>query len=184
MPRVAAADRTAVIDAARRRLLRGERIDMSSIADELGVGRATVYRWFGDRHQLSSEAWWTLAYDTLEWARRKPRPPGAEGLVQAVIDMLDASVAHSGMQSYVTDDPQRAANVIIRTDSVMARNYRKRLEELILEECPEAIGPDTTAGELALALARLSEAYCWSNILTGGEADADETRRLFLRVLM
>ena len=38
-----------VLAAAMHRYLRGERIDVQAIATELGLGRTTIYRWFGSR---------------------------------------------------------------------------------------------------------------------------------------
>src|SRR4051812_12226684 len=46
---------------ARRKFLAAERIDMSALADELGVNRVTLYRWVGSREQLLVEVVWSLA---------------------------------------------------------------------------------------------------------------------------
>ena len=42
----------AVLDAATRRFLRGERVDLAGLSAELGVSRPTLYRWFGSRDDL------------------------------------------------------------------------------------------------------------------------------------
>ena len=44
-----AASRDDVLAAALHRYLRGRRIDVQAIAAELGLGRTTIYRWFGSR---------------------------------------------------------------------------------------------------------------------------------------
>jgi DNA-binding phage protein len=44
--------RPAALDAfllARRRFIAGERVDMTALAQELGVNRVTLYRWVGSR---------------------------------------------------------------------------------------------------------------------------------------
>jgi len=53
--RPAAASRDDVLRAALHRYLRGRRIDVQAIATELGLGRTTVYRWFGSRERLVGE---------------------------------------------------------------------------------------------------------------------------------
>jgi AcrR family transcriptional regulator len=51
-----AASREQVLDAATDRYLRGRRVDVQAIAAELGLGRTTIYRWFGSREELIGEA--------------------------------------------------------------------------------------------------------------------------------
>ena len=46
---------------AREQFLLPERVDMSTLADELGVNRVTLYRWFGSRDRLLVEVVWSLA---------------------------------------------------------------------------------------------------------------------------
>ena len=51
---------------ARRKFLAAERIDMSALADELGVNRVTLYRWVGSREQLLVEVVWSLGSRTSD----------------------------------------------------------------------------------------------------------------------
>src|SRR5665647_3127010 len=44
--------RRRAIDAATSVYLAGEKLDMSSLADDLGASRATLYRWVGNRDDL------------------------------------------------------------------------------------------------------------------------------------
>src|SRR2546427_296007 len=44
-----AASREDVLALAMHRYLRGRRVDVQAIASELGLGRTTIYRWFGSR---------------------------------------------------------------------------------------------------------------------------------------
>src|SRR5438552_1083020 len=53
--RPAGATRDAVLSAALYHYLRGQRVDVQALAAELGVGRTTIYRWFGSREQLLGE---------------------------------------------------------------------------------------------------------------------------------
>ena len=45
-------DRRRAVDAATRLYLACEALDMSALANSLGVGRATLYRWVGNREDL------------------------------------------------------------------------------------------------------------------------------------
>ena len=70
---------------------RAGRIDMSALADELGVNRVTLYRWVGSRDRLLVEVVWSLARETLadrgravaargraDGRRRDPLPRGGD----------------------------------------------------------------------------------------------------------
>src|SRR5215218_3848813 len=69
---------------ARRKFLAAERIDMSALAEELGVNRVTLYRWVGSREQLLVEVIWSLGSRTLEKVKARVRAKGAERIVRVV----------------------------------------------------------------------------------------------------
>src|ERR671917_1373250 len=74
---------------ARRKFLAAERIDMSALADDLGVNRVTLYRWVGSREQLLVEIIWSLGSKTLANVDRRTRAKGAERIVKVVTRFLD-----------------------------------------------------------------------------------------------
>src|SRR2546423_3695415 len=79
--RPAAASRDKVLDAAMGRYLRGRRVDVQAIAAELGLGRTTVYRWFGSREGLLGEVLKRAADPLLDSARAQARGTGRAALL-------------------------------------------------------------------------------------------------------
>src|SRR3954452_19020793 len=79
--RPAAASREDVLEAAMYRYLRGRRVDVQAIAAELGLGRGTIYRWFGSREQLIGEVVARAAEPVLKEARREARGQGGRMLL-------------------------------------------------------------------------------------------------------
>jgi AcrR family transcriptional regulator len=65
---------------ARAIVLAGGRLDMLALAGELGIARATLYRWTGDREQLLSDILWTNVRALFEHVLRTVTERGAEGL--------------------------------------------------------------------------------------------------------
>lgn len=177
--------RAEVLRAGRRRFFAQERIDLVAIARELGIARATVYRWFGGRNDFEGQVLWSLASDTLdrELAKRRRRRRGAAPLIDAVIATLCAIVAHPGMRHYLDADPQRAMVVLTGYGSFVGDGLRGRLAELIAEHCPEAATDDLDTAELAYTLVRVAEAYCYSDVIAGREADPERARPVFHRLL-
>src|SRR6476620_879716 len=83
-----AVSRTTPLDAfklARRKWLSGERLDVGKLAAELGVGRATVFRWVGTRENLYGEICSSLFSRVLETAKTDARGTG----LARVLDTLE-----------------------------------------------------------------------------------------------
>src|SRR5687767_8642759 len=85
-----AASRDAVIEAALYRYLRGRRVDVQAIAAELGLGRATIYRWFGSREELIGEVIFRAAEPLIDAARAGVRGRGGTALLDT-FDRLNRS---------------------------------------------------------------------------------------------
>src|ERR1700733_2091767 len=58
----------------------GGRLDMLALAGELGIARATLYRWTGDREQLLSDILWTMVHALFEHVMSTVPERGADGL--------------------------------------------------------------------------------------------------------
>src|SRR4051794_37939940 len=87
-----AASREDVLQTAMYRYLRGQRIDVQAIAAELGLGRATIYRWFGSREDLIGEVLVEAAEPLLDAARAKARGRGGRALLDT-FDRFNRSLA-------------------------------------------------------------------------------------------
>src|SRR5882672_7427216 len=83
--RPAAASPDQVRTVARRQLLAGQRVDVRAIAAELGLGRATIYRWFGSRDGLLGELLVGEFHALLSAAEEHDHRPGGN----RVLDALD-----------------------------------------------------------------------------------------------
>src|SRR3954454_19211921 len=105
--------RPAALDAflaARRKFLAGERVDMTSLAVELGVNRVTLYRWVGSREQLLVEVVWSLARRTLD-DLVAAHPRGEGRVVKILMGFLEATLAHPGMQRWLAEEGESAMRV-------------------------------------------------------------------------
>src|SRR6201998_2606433 len=69
---------------ARRWFLGGRRIEMRELAAELGVNRATLFRWVGNRDDLLAEILWSLAEPTLAAAIDDARGRGGRRIATAI----------------------------------------------------------------------------------------------------
>src|SRR5215217_4198514 len=102
---------------AKRKFLAAERIDMSALADELGVNRVTLYRWVGSREQLLVEIVWSLGRRTLENCDRRTRARGAERIVKVVVRFLDDVISNEGMRRWLAEEGEAAMRLLTRHDT-------------------------------------------------------------------
>jgi AcrR family transcriptional regulator len=170
---------------ARRKFLAAERIDMSALAEELGVNRVTLYRWVGSREQLLVEVVWSLGSRTLEKVKKRVRAKGAERVVRVVTRFLEDVISNEGMRRWLAEEGELAMRLLTRHDT----DFQPRLIEAIqsmLEEETEAGRLDLPVDlhEVAYVIVRLIESYTYLDLITGEQPDArraEPVLRLLLR---
>src|SRR5581483_11526376 len=106
--RPATASPDEVLQLATEQYLKGERLDLTVIAQRLGLGRATIYRWFGSRDGLLGEVIARQLEDLVARRRREVRRRGAEGLLE-VFDRINRSLAHSAALQRLLEQERSAA---------------------------------------------------------------------------
>src|SRR4051794_33872031 len=99
---------------ARRRFLAPERIDMSALAQDLGVNRVTLYRWVGSRDRLLVEIVWALAEQALDYARSQTNAHGTERIVEPVPRFLRLVIDNAGMQRWLSEGGEHAMRLLTR----------------------------------------------------------------------
>src|SRR3954467_6385473 len=93
---------------ARRKFLAPERVDMTALADELGVNRGTLYRWVGSPGRLLGGGVWSLADRVLTWADETSTGAGGDRVVQVVTRFLDRVIVDPSMQRFLLDEGELA----------------------------------------------------------------------------
>ncbi len=184
---LAGTGRPKAIDAfvlARRTFQAGQRLDMQAISDELGINRATLYRWVGSREQLLCEVIWSLTQRTFERSRgRRPAGPGSRSAVTLTGFVRDV-LAHPGMRRFLAEEGEFALRLL----TMRSGGYQQRLIGLV----HELIDQDTAAGllsspvpvdDLAYTVVRIVESYVYLKVITGEEPDPDRAGRVLHALL-
>jgi AcrR family transcriptional regulator len=170
--------RDAALAAATRCYLRGEPLDMSKLAAELGIGRATLYRWVGNREQLLATV---LAEATEREFRRARRHAAGQG-VALVIDVMERF-----MRSVIAAPPLRALTereplLFIRlatTPAAIEHRSAALLGALIAEEAAAGrLNPALPPPVLAEAIVRLSDSHLYAHLLGGTGPEIEIALRL------
>lgn len=80
----------AAFERARETFRSGKRLDMAQLAADLGVARATLYRWTGDRNRLLGDVAWCEVRSLIGHFDRSASESGAERLQHVADGFLDA----------------------------------------------------------------------------------------------
>jgi AcrR family transcriptional regulator len=157
---------------AREKWLQGPRLDMSDLAAELGVSRATLYRWVGTKERLLGEVLWTFAEASIEDARAKARGTGADYLADAIERYMEAASNFAPLRRFVEQDPEYALKVVASKHSPMQRRSIAAMRDQLAEEVEKGtLHPALDLDDLAYVIVRIVESYLYSDVITGSEPD-------------
>jgi AcrR family transcriptional regulator len=166
--------RDAVLAAATRRYLAGERIDMSDIATELGIGRATLYRWAGKHDDVLA----AVLVEQTEWLFRRTlaeRGDRAGTGVPRVLSILDgfmrAVLASVPLQRLTARDPVLFLRLATMPGAIEARSTRLIAELLEQESAAGRLVLALPAQVLGQAIVRVADAFLYRHLLGAGEPD-------------
>lgn len=165
---------------ARNHWLAGDRLDIGKIATELGVGRATVFRWVGSRENLYAEICSQLFKKTLEQAEAHAKGAGVEKLIDILEHLLRTLAAAAPLRYFVEQDPEFALRTLTSRASTVQSRCVLHIRELIFALVEE---PALPADELAYIIVRITESFLYRDVLTGDAADIEAAIRA-IRVLL
>jgi AcrR family transcriptional regulator len=163
----------------------GERIDMSALADRLGVNRVTLYRWIGSRDKFLVEVLWSLAERALSTARAESAAQGAEGIVQVTTRFIEIVIADHGMQRWLSDEGEHAMRLLTRHETSFQPRLIGAIQDLLEEEAQAGrLELPVDLHDLAYVIVRLIESYIYLDLITGQDPrtrSAEPILRMLLR---
>jgi AcrR family transcriptional regulator len=175
--RPAAASREDVLALAMSRYVRGRRVDVQAIAGELGLGRTTIYRWFGSRDELIGEVLVRAAEPLLEQARAGARGTGGVALTDT-LDRFNRTLADApALRQFIENEREAALRIITSGAGKVQPWIVARVTELIREEVRAGTyRPAIEPATLGYAIVRLGEAFLYNDALAGIRGDVDRAR--------
>jgi AcrR family transcriptional regulator len=177
--RQAAATRQDVLDVVMHRYLRGRRVDVQAISAELGVGRTTIYRWFGSRDDLIGEVIVRAAEPVLAQARSEATGAGAPALLDT-FDRFNRTIASSeALRSFVERERDAALRVITSSAGPVQPRIVGMITDVIAAEVSAgAYAPQLEPATLAYAMVRLAEAFLYNDAGSGMRGDVERLREV------
>ena len=175
---------TALRALARQRFLAGKRIRVEELAAELGIPRATAYRWAGNAEALAAQVVVELVDLNFALSLRDARGRGAARIVDATARGLRMIADSRAYRAFMARDPQKALRVVASKEGPVQARTIAHYERLLREEIEAGhlaltVDPHT----MAYALVRLAESFLYADIIAGESPDlgkAVEIIRLLL----
>jgi AcrR family transcriptional regulator len=151
----------------------GERVDMRTLAWQLGLSRATVHRWFGTREQLLSELLDELTGEFVDTARALAKGEGNERVFDFIRHLMETSLAHEPTRAFMAREPELALRLALSE----AGAVHQRLARGIARELAET-RPAHEAQRLngfTETLVQVGTALEWATLMIGDEPRIERT---------
>jgi AcrR family transcriptional regulator len=177
--RPAAASPDDVLDAGLHRYLRGQRVDVQAIAAELGLGRATIYRWFGSREKLLGEVIIRATEPVLAKARSGLSGKGAPGLLDT-FDRFNRALADApALRAFVEQERDASLRIIASGAGIVQPRIVELITALIAEEVEAGTyKPRVEPSVLGFAIVKLAQAFLFNDAAVGIRGDVDRLREV------
>ena len=175
--RPATASRSDVLRVVRRQYLDGERVDLTVVSRELGLSRATIYRWFGSREALLGKV---IAHELerlVDRERRRVRRRGATGLLTVFDGINRALTRSSAVRRLLEQEPNGAMRLLTASSGVVQPRAVELIREMIdAEVAAGTYEPPADSDTLAYAIVRLAEAFLYNDAANGIRGDHERLR--------
>jgi AcrR family transcriptional regulator len=157
--------------------LDGQRVDITVVASRLGLGRATIYRWFGSREALLGEVIARQLESLVARKRARVRRRGPAGLLE-VLDRINQTLTRSqAVRRLLEQERHGAMRMLTSSAGVVEPRAVACIQALIEEEMAlSGYEPPTDPATLAFALVHLRHAFLWNDATSGVRGDYERLR--------
>jgi AcrR family transcriptional regulator len=164
------------LSAAGRMVYEGVRVDMGELAQRVGVGRATLYRWFGSRDGLLDALLERFALVFLEQARERAEGEGDAWVLDISRRLMEATVEFEPARRFVAREPHVALRLLLGEGGAVHRTLSRALREALIEVHSER---EMTALEPSIEpMVQIATALQWATFAIGDEPKIEQAIEL------
>jgi AcrR family transcriptional regulator len=177
--RPATAPREDVLRLVTEQYLEGERVDLTLVAAKLGLGRATIYRWFGSREALLGEVVAQQLEQLVARKRGQVKRRGPTGLLE-VLDHVNRALTRSrALRHLLEQERGTAMRLLTSSAGVVEPRAVACIQALIEDEIAlGAYEPPLDPATLAYALVHLRHAFLYHDALAGIRGDYERLHQV------
>ncbi len=152
---------------------------MQAIAAELGLSRASVYRWYGSRDGLLGAMLLQEYEQMIARADAKRRTRGAARILDVLDRVARWETVNEPFRRYFENEPISGLRILTASDGPVQPRAVAAVAELIARvEEEDGYQPPLERELLAYALVRLGEAFLYTDTAAGIRNDVDRLREV------
>lgn len=180
----AGATREDVLARATQEFLACRRIDVRAIAADRGVGRATLYRWFGSRERLIGEAMLGVVAARTADARKFIGGHGPKALLDTMDLVYHGLSGAPHVRHFIDQDRATALPLMTSSSGALHPRMVEIVKGLIDDEVEGGhYEPPTDSATLAYVLVRLSEGMLFNYAEDDMPKDLERMREVIAALL-
>lgn len=158
---------------ATRHYLDGDPIDMSALAAELGVGRATLYRWVGSRERLLGFVLAEMTEHTVEKALREVPGTGADRILAILDRFMHLVIETVPLKAFIEREPRLFIRLATAPGPIEERETALLDREIRREVERGALEVPLPTRTLAQAIVRIADSFTWTHYLGGARPEIE-----------
>jgi AcrR family transcriptional regulator len=169
---------------ARQWFIGAKRIELQKLAIELGISRATAYRWAGSAEQLVGHVLASLVDETFRDTIRQTHGTGGERVLKVLERFMYTASRFRPLRKFLVKDAQLGLKIVASSQSPVQERTISNLRQLLEEEI--AGGHLTLPVEpvvMAYSLTRIVESFLYTDLIIGAKPDLENASTILKLML-
>ncbi len=169
---------------ARRIWLKGDRLHLADLAEDLGIGRATLFRWVGNKDLLLGDILWSLYAPIRASVVASTPGAGVDFVVEVYRRITIELVSAKPLRDFIKQDPEHALRVLTSSASTMHSRVVEANTLMIQDQIDKGYleKPPMRVESLSYFMVRLAESCLYSDVIIGREPNIEEVEEACLAV--
>jgi AcrR family transcriptional regulator len=169
---------------ARMWFIDARRIELQKLAVELGISRATAYRWAGSAEQLVGDVLADLVDETFVQIVKRTDLVGSD----KILHVLDLGMRYARefkpLRAFLSRNPQTGLKIVASKDGPVQRRTIANLENLLCQEIDAGhMDLSVEPATMAYALTRITESFLYSDLIADAQPDMEGASQI-LRLML
>jgi len=169
---------------ARQWFVSDKRLELQKLARELGISRATAYRWAGSAEQLVGVVLASLVDETFKEIAKRTTGTGSDRVLDVLNRGMHSAYKFTPLRRFLAKDAQQGLKIVASNQSPVQAHTIANLQHLLEEEVQSGrMTLSVDAKVMAYALTRIVESFLYSDLITGAKPDFENASKILKLML-